>query len=144
MSPRWRLILAAVALVGWLGFLGFAAATKSRAPTVSRAQAAAATTAVVAELGANPDGAPTTQATVVERLTKDAPEGAVEVVNLPDARGFAGPGRYLLLLTMERGKYVVVGQQRSPGNDVSGVGKPMIYPWTDDVRKQAEKLIPKS
>jgi hypothetical protein len=36
----------------------------------------------------------------------------------------------------------VVGQQRSPGNDLAGVGKPLIYPWNDDVRKQAEKLRP--
>jgi shikimate dehydrogenase len=47
MSPRWRLIIAATAFLGWLGYLSYAAATKSRAPVVSHAQAAAADAAVV-------------------------------------------------------------------------------------------------
>ena len=40
------------------------------------------------------------------------------------------------------GGYEVVGQQRSPGYDLSGVGRPMIYRWSDDVRGQVKKLFP--
>lgn len=48
MSSRWRLILTAAALVGWLGLLSYTALTKSRSPIVSQAQAAVAHHAVVA------------------------------------------------------------------------------------------------
>ena len=30
----------------------------------------------------------------------------------------------------------------SPGNDLSNVSAPLIYPWGDDVRRQAEALRP--
>lgn len=136
--PGGRVVLAvAVALfLGWLAWIGYAAANKSRAPIVSRAQAAAAAAAVVAEV--QPGAA---NATVVEKLWGDGPDGAVAVPNLGDAHGLAGPGRYLLYLSPHHdGTWRVVGQQRSPGNDLSSAGKPLVYPWTDDVRKQAERL----
>jgi hypothetical protein len=73
------------------------------------------------------------------------------ILNLPDVRGFDGPGQYLLLLNPESfflqnqnnpqdQTFTVVGQQRSPGNDLTGVGKPIIYRWSDDVRKEYESL----
>ena len=65
----------------------------------------------------------------------------IEVENLPaatDKSGFTGPGDYLLLMTDR--PYYVVGQQRSPGNDLSGVGPPLVYRFSDSVRKQFEKL----
>ncbi|MBA4189957.1 MAG: hypothetical protein C0467_18385 [Planctomycetaceae bacterium] len=135
MSPRWRLILAAFAFLSWIVYLGYAAAMKSRDPIVSHIQAAAAPTAVVAEVTALD-----AKVTVSEKLSKDGPEGVVEVLNLAETRGFANAGKYLLYLEPRHGAWLIVGQQRSPGNDISGVGKPLIYPWTDDVRKQAEKL----
>jgi hypothetical protein len=36
--------------------------------------------------------------------------------------------------------FTLVGQQRSPGHDPGGVGKPLVYRWNDDVRKQFETL----
>jgi hypothetical protein len=140
MIAHWRLILASLALVGWLGWLGYTSLTKSHAPIVSHAQAAAATAAVVVEL--NDDG---TKAEVIDQVGNgktEVPKGNIEVVNLPGARGFAGPGTYLLYLTATHGGWQIVGQQRSPGNDMNGAGPPIIYPCTDDVRKQAEKLKP--
>jgi len=154
MSRRWRLILAAAAFVGWLGYLGYAALTKDRGPVISRAQAAAATHPVVAEVEAGPDGAPTGKATVVEALSGNSPAKgtALFVTNLPAAQGFDGPGEYLLLLVPDTrphfarpegpigAPFAIVGQLRSPGNDLSGVGRPFVYRWTDSVRRQYEKL----
>jgi hypothetical protein len=155
MSRRWRLILAATLFVGWLGYLGYAALTKNRGPVISHAQAAAATHPVVAEVEEiGPDGAPTGRAKVVEALSGDSPAQGTTlfVTNLSAAQGFDGPGQYLLLLVPDTrprfarpedpvgAPFAVVGQQRSPGNDLYGVGKPLIYRWTDGVRKQYEKL----
>jgi hypothetical protein len=137
MSPRLRLVLAAVAFFGWLGYLSYAAVTKSRAPVVSHAQAAAADAAVVAEL----DGSQTVK--VVEKLWGDAPSGSVEVVNLREPRGYTGPGPYLLFLAHRGEAWAVVGLQRSPGTDLSNqVSPPIVYAWSDAVRMQVEKMKP--
>ncbi|HSQ58000.1 MAG TPA: hypothetical protein VLM40_19910 [Gemmata sp.] len=141
MSPRWRLVLASAAFLAWMGYLGYAAITKSRAPTVSHIQAAAADAAVVAELT---DG-PTAVVDVVETLWGDVPQGRLEILNLAtppgDAppRGFAGPGKYLLLLKRHGDVWAIVGPQRSPGDPVDP-SVVMIYPWSEDVRRQVESL----
>jgi hypothetical protein len=128
-----RLAAAAALFVGWLGWLGYTALSKNRGPVVSRAQAAAATLAVVAHV----PGVEGQQAVVVEQVLSGArPDGPVVVTNLADAAGFAGPGLYLLLLGKGRGDtFVVVGQLRSPGYD--GAGVPTVYPWTPAVEAQA-------
>lgn len=137
-AGRARLFVAVALFVGWLAWLGYAAVRKSHDPIVSHVQAAVATAVVVAQI----DG-PGTNATVAEKLWGDAPDGAITVVNLPDAQGLGEPGKYLLyLIPYGDGAWRVVGQQRSPGNDQTGLGKPLVYAWTDDVRKQAEKLLP--
>ena len=156
MNPRWRLILAAVLFLGWMGWLGYTALTKSHGPMVSHAQAAAATHPVVAKVMVGADNKPTDKATVVEALSGNGPATGTEitVVNLSGATGFEGEGDYLLLLVptpVWRGQpnpapalptFEIVGQQRSPGNDLTGVGKPLIYRWNEDVRRQYEKLHP--
>lgn len=134
MGPRWRLVAAAVAFLAWVGFLGYATLSKSRDPIVSHAQAAAATAAVVADLQE------TGEAEVVETLWGDQVPRQLLVPNCLAARGYKGAGRYLLFLSQSQGKWVIVGQQRSPGSDLAGVGSPLVYLWTTDVRKQAEKL----
>jgi hypothetical protein len=153
-SKRMRLFAAIVLFVGWMSFLGYAALTKSHSPVVSHVQAAAATLAVVAEVEANQEGKPVMQAKVIESLTPGGPQPGTElhVLNLPDTRGFDGTGQYLLLLKHDSFfaqnignpqdplPFVVVGQQRSPGNDLTGVGRSAIYRWNDDVRKQFEVL----
>lgn len=155
MSPRWRLILAAAAFLGWMAYLGYAAAVKSHAPIVSHAQAAAARVWVVAEVMPGADGKASPVATVAEVLSEGAPAAGTElfVSNLPEAK-FGGSGQYLLLLVPDpaikmpradgppRPAFQVVEQQRSPGSELAGAGTPLIYPWTDDVRKQAERLLP--
>ena len=146
MTPRVRLIVAAALFFGWLAWLGVTALTKSRTPAVSHAQAAGADAAVVAELKADADGMPAT-AKVTEVLTAGGPAaGAVVVENLPKAKGFAGDGKYLLLLSKTGSGYRLTGQQRSPGADLDGVGPPLIYSWNDttdaDLRKQVKALFP--
>jgi hypothetical protein len=143
MSRRWRLILATAAFVGWLSYLGYAALTKDRGAVISRAQAAAAKYVVVAQVSGGPDGKPEKQVEVSESLSKDGPAkgSKIDVENLPRASGFAGSGQYLLFLS--ESPFTITGQQRSPGNDLSGVGPPLIYRWSDDVRKQYETM-PKS
>jgi hypothetical protein len=115
-------------LVGWLGWLGYAALTKSRSPIVSHAQAAAATVPVLAKLttgnkelratrarGAGAakattvlqgeDDRPAFVATVVEQLTADGPaaNAQIAVANLPSCAGYTGEGNYLLLLVKDDG-----------------------------------------
>jgi hypothetical protein len=141
-NKRLRLIVALVLFLAWMGYLGYAALTKSHSPIVSRAQAAVAEIAVVADVEAEQDGKPSMKIKVVETLSPGGPQSgtALFVVNLPEARGFEGPGQYLLLLAPDLPQYYVVGQVRSPGNDLANVGKPAIYRWNDDVRKQYGKL----
>lgn len=145
MSPRLRLVAAAALFLGWIGWLGYAAATKSRGPVVSRAQAAVATHAVVAGVRSPAGGKPSARATVSEVLagTGLTAPGEIEVANLPEAHGFDGDGDYLLLLRSDpvTGGFVVVGQQRSPGYELAGAGQPHIYRWSDDVRGQVNKLL---
>jgi len=140
-----RLAIAATLFLAWLGWLGYAALNKSRAPVVSRAQAAATITPIVAEI-TDENGGPGSLVTVVDpvlRVGGPAVGLKVRIVNLPETTGFIGPGAYLLLLAKARGSedYYVVGQQRSPGFDL-GAGKPTIYPWSADVHTQAKLLFP--
>ena len=138
---RARLLVAAVLFAGWLAYLGYAAATKSRGPVVSRAQLAAASAAVVASVDAAPDGKRT--AAVVEPLTAASPAAGatLDVANLSQTAGYVGPGSYLLLLAKDGSGYRVVGVPRSPGHEAPA-GDPPIYPWSADVRGQVVPLLP--
>jgi hypothetical protein len=80
-----RLIVASALFFGWLGWLGYTALSKSRAPVVSRAQAAATTTPVVAEL-TDVEGSPNVLVKVIEPLAAGGPtsETLIEVSNLKD------------------------------------------------------------
>jgi hypothetical protein len=106
---------------------------------------------IVAELKEKVDR-PAIIVKVVEQLTTKGPgEGEfIGVENLPSCTGYTGPGKYLLLMNKnETGRfldgdvYILVGQQRSPGADLSGVGPPMVYRWEPDVEAQAKRLFPK-
>jgi hypothetical protein len=153
------LVVSGVLLVGWLGWLGYAALTKSRAPTVSHVQAAVATVAVRAKLttgnkdtraerrgalgaAALPgvDGKPAFIVTVEEPLSANAPGAGAQigVANLPGSTGFSGDGDYLLLLARDgentidgHPSYYLIGQQRSPGSELGDVGSPLIYRWDE-------------
>lgn len=155
MSPRVRMIVATMLFLGWMGWLGFAALNKSRGPVVSRAQAAATSHPVIAEVKDGNDGRPSQFVIVVEALTENGPATGSEqfITNLPATTGYQGPGQYLLMLTPDPvvvtarpdgptlTPYLVVGQQRSPAYEMAGVGPPMIYANTRDVHGQATKLF---
>lgn len=147
-GAKLRLALAAALFFGWLSLLGYTAFNKSRAPIVSRAQAAGTVVAVRAKLTDGGDGRPAPQAEALEKVTADGPKpGPIRVVNLPNASGFAGTGEYLLLLVPEASldgtdTYYVTGQQRSPGSAPEGTGPPKIYAWSADVAAQARRLFP--
>lgn len=147
-GARLRLALTAALFFGWMALLGYTAYTKSRAPIVSRAQAAGSLVAVRAKLTDGGDGRPAPQAEALEKITADGPKpGPIVVLNLPNATGFAGTGEYLLLLVPVvsldgTDTYRVTGQQRSPGADLDGVGPPKVYAWSADVDAQARRLFP--
>jgi hypothetical protein len=167
--------VATALFVGWMSWLSYTALTKSQAPTVSHAQAAAASIPVKAELFAgvaekesfhrrlSPLGGeittvlkaqadkPAFVVTVKEQLTPNGPTkgSQIAVSNLPACSGYTGEGEYLLLLNRDdeatidgKPSYTIVGQQRSPGADLEGVGPPRIYRWSDDVGKQVQRLYP--
>ena len=154
-GAKLRLIVAAALFLGWLSWLGYSALVKNRGPVVSRVQAAAAAHAVVGELTAGADGKPAPEVKIVESFTEGGPAAGSEiyVVNGAEAKGFDGPGQYLLLLSANstargipiNGKevalYSLVGLQRSPGYELAGTGNPTIYKLTPEVRTQAEKLF---
>jgi hypothetical protein len=142
MSRRLLLILAVAAFVGWLSYLGYAVLTKYRGPVISRAQAAAAKSAIRAKVDVESD-LPKRKVTVIETLSPNGPArgSQIEIENLPAATeksGFTGEGEYLLLLTDP--PYSVVGQQRSPGNNVDAVRAPLVYRWSEELRMEFEKL----
>lgn len=142
---RARLIVAAAAYLGWMAWLGYAVLGRGTVPLVSRAQITGASLLVVAELSSGQDNLPQPTAKVVEVLRGEGPTAGedVEVTNLPaskppDRQHFPGGGAYLLPLTPNGdGKtYRVAGLPRSPGYEATTPERPVIYPWTDDVRKQ--------
>jgi hypothetical protein len=125
---RLRLFVAGALFIGWIAWLSVTALTKPRAPIVSRAQAAAASVPVVAEVTAadadrelmvlrpgglagqfkvplkQPAGKPAVVVAVIEWFKPDGAatlSGEIAVLNLPASTGYAGPGQYLLLLNRD-------------------------------------------
>ncbi len=155
-GAKLRLIVAAALFLGWLSWLGYSALAKNRGPVVSHVQAAAAAHAVVGEVTVGADGKPAPEVKIVESFTAGGPAAGSEIylVNGAEAKGFDGPGQYLLLLNANstvravplNGKevalYTLVGLQRSPGYELAGTGSPTIYKMTNEVRVQAKKLFP--
>lgn len=160
MSPaRLRLLAAAVLFFGWLCWLGYLAATKTRPLVVSHSQVMAADRFVSAEVTLAPDtGIPNKTVTVVEDLRPvGAPlAGAIEVRNieLAEVTGghtrFQDRGRYLLMLS----PVPAAGDRafeltRPPGriHKPAGAervepGRPWAYVWdNDEVRRQFAELI---
>ncbi len=152
MPPRWRwwaTLLAAALWLVWILWLGYAAVTKERGPILSRLQVAAATHAVVADIDADEQGRPRSQFQVRQWLSPPpSPQpDRIEVPELLRARGWTGPGPYLLLLegpaptspeSPQPPVFHLVGPQRVPGLDRAGP-EPTIYPWTDSIRRQWER-----
>lgn len=145
-----RLYLAALLFAGWLGWLGYAVSQKGTVQIVSRAQLTGATHWVVAEVKVGDDGVPTSKATVKEVLKGEPIAGAIEVRGIPSSATplpVAGESRtppagvYLLpLVKISDGLYKIAGLPRSPGFEPQTPERPVIYPWTEDVKKQVSLL----
>lgn len=143
-AARARMLAAALLLVGWLGWLGYAALTKYRGPVVSRAQAAGATAPLVADLTDGEDGRPAEGVVVADAWNRFGPPAGtkLDLPNLPDADGYTGPGRYLLLARQTGpAGYELAVPGRGPGAE-GGLRRPVVYPWTAGVEAQARALFP--
>jgi hypothetical protein len=142
--------VAATAFLGWIGWLAYAAWTKERGPILSRSLLAVATHPVVAELSADEaaPSQPSSRVHVRQALSDRGPPGGttIEIHNLPRARGWQGAGEYLLLLVPADPRaeaafpprFLLVTPPRSAGYDPADA-LPLIYPWTDAVRRQWEQ-----
>ena len=135
-AARIRLIVASLALAGWLGFLGYLALGHPKPVVVSHSQLLAASNVVKAELG------PVTQGPAKVRVIESfagqpTPDGAMVVTNLdqvrlPSGKPLTEAGTYLLPL--ERTgfeKFKVVG------GSLSGEARVLlVYPWNADIERQ--------
>ncbi|CAN5253801.1 hypothetical protein BH11PLA2_BH11PLA2_30490 [soil metagenome] len=147
---RVRLIVALALFLGWLAWLGWAVSQKGTVQIVSRAQLAAATHWVIVEVKAGEDGIPNSKVNVKQVVFGDPITGEIEVKNLPSSatpvpvKGDSRtppPGEYLVaLVKITDGLYRIAGLPRSPGYEAQFPERAVIYPWTDDVKKQIESF----
>ncbi|MGL6095270.1 MAG: hypothetical protein ACRC7O_05655 [Fimbriiglobus sp.] len=142
---RIRVVVAAAAFLGWLGWLGFAVTQRGSVPLVSVGQLTGATHVVVAEVAA--DGTLPASTATVKHVLRGAgliAGDTIPVPNLPAAQppigGFPGHGEYLLALTSDGRTFRVAGLPASPGYEPSTAARPVIYPWTDDIRRQTATI----
>jgi hypothetical protein len=145
------LVVATALLLGWFAWLSYTALTKTpESSIISHAQAAAATVPVVVNLSEEPKKLGKT-VKVVEPLTPIGPKAGTEiqVLNLPDSKGYTGPGDYLLLLEktdvgdqLPMYLYAIAGQQRSPASDGDSPDAVRIYKWNDAVKAQVKRMFP--
>jgi len=148
-GARIRLVLAALAFVGWLSWLAVAVAQKDNLERVSRAQLTEAKLLVVAEVRTGPDGLPLNKVRIVQSLHPNGPIAGteIEIANLPAAalpsKPFPGAGTYLLPLVPEElgSRFRIAGLPRSPGYErQANPERPNIYPWSADVKTQLKTL----
>lgn len=144
-AARARMVLAAVLFAAWIGWLGYAVSQKGRVQILSRAQFAGAPVWVVAEVTVDGGGLPVGTVRVKETLRGQAP-AVLSVRNLSSAvtplpvtgdSRTPPAGDYLLALEpLSDGNYRIAGLPRSPGYEPQMPTRAVIYPWTDDVRRQ--------
>lgn len=143
---RLILIVAAALYLAWLSWLALTVSEKGTVQIVSRAQLAAATHWVVAEVSVGPDGVPNGTAKIMETLRGEPLPASLEIENLtaaatplPVAGNSRTPpnGEYLIPLTKTAdGKFRIAGLPRSPGYDAREFDRPVIYPWNEAVKRQ--------
>lgn len=154
MTPqKWFLTAAAVAFLGWLGYLGYAVAFHRLNPpdVVSRSQLTAASSVVVVKVTAD-GGKPGQSAEVVKRLSGDGPEtvgAAIRITNLPEATTPSNQpltaGEYLVaLVPAGPGAYRIAGWPRGLGESTTqpGVEVTQFDEVTDE--KGETRRVPKS
>ncbi|HZU39194.1 MAG TPA: hypothetical protein VFA18_24930 [Gemmataceae bacterium] len=153
---RVRLIIAAVLLAGWLGWLAFLAATVTHPIVLSRAQFLVSTLDVIADVQevdghASPDVVvkevhwPTSGAEAVVGKTisvTNLSQRLGDKVSWSFPQGWRGPGEYILPLVADGDHYRVALIPPSPGYDagVEIFSPPHIYPVTPETRHQLDTM----
>lgn len=142
-AARARLIVAAVLIVGWLGYLGYLALGQSKPIVLSRSQLLHATHFVKADVALDAGNKPNASIKVVDSFGRNRiADETVEVVNvadvrLPDGKPLPAGTFFLPLVAIGPQKYRVV----SPLGPESQA-KVTAYPWSDDVERQVRELVP--
>lgn len=148
---RLRLIVATLAFVGWLVWLGIAVANKGTVQIVSPGQLTDATHVILATVTANPAGEIQTKVKVLRTLrgpATDPLDGEIDIDRLDKcvtplpingSRGIA-PGDYVLPIVKTPFGFRIAGLPRSPGFEGAQLDRPIVYPWTDDVKTQLRRL----
>jgi hypothetical protein len=148
---RIRLFVAALAFFSWLAWLAFAVAKKGTVQILSRAQLTEATHLVVATVSTNESGDADSLVTIQKVLRLPAGEKLPDTLDIPrldkavtplpiDGSRKIGAGVFLIpLLKLENG-FRIAGLPRSPGFEGTTLERPIVYPWTDDVKKQLKAL----
>jgi hypothetical protein len=149
MKPR-RLfiVLTACLFLGWLGWLARAVDQRHATEILSRAQLAAASQAIIADVSIDASGLPNPTITNAQVLWTNptlgkAPDPPItRIPNLSEAQvptgGFPGAGKYLLLI----GPDGIVGLPRSPGFSETKLARPIVYRWNPLLETQFRTLIP--
>lgn len=161
MSTRlaWlRFVLACLLFAGWIGWLGFLAATRRNPVVLSRPQLLVSDVDVVAEVD-DPDRPVVVHKVLVSRAGLAFAAGdTLTVTNLKDCRrqrrsreeqaadvpkDWTGPGLYLLPLRARKNApdtFEVVVVPPSPGYPREDIPTPRIYPATPEVLAEYEQV----
>lgn len=148
LSPKARLILAAALFLAWVGFLAFLALGTADPTVLSRPQFLVSTLDLIATVDQDSLGQPKTAIKVQEvHWSKMGTPGVmggqqIDVVNLPAAEGWRGPGTYILPLVQKDGFYEVAPLPRSPGfaGTIRQYNPPRIYLETHETRAQLDSI----
>jgi hypothetical protein len=151
-AARIRLVVAAILLFAWLGYLGYLVLYERHPVVVSRSQIMASTHFVLAEVRVGADGLPMPNVEVKEDLRPSGVplSGTIKVRNIREARigggaeAFKDPGPYLLMLSKADDGFELTPSPRSAGHERPGRPQPWAYRWdAKGVREQFEALVPK-
>lgn len=148
---RIKLAIATLAFVSWMVWLGIAVANKGTVQIVSTAQLTDASHLVVVEVTTNESGDARTTAmiTMVIRTPPNDPvSGTIEIDRLDKAvtplpvngSRRISAGEYLVPLVKTPLGFRIAGLPRSPGFEGAVLEQPIVYPWTDDVKKQLRRI----
>jgi hypothetical protein len=145
-GAKLRLALAATAFFAWIGVLAWTVAGNGKLPVLSKAQLTAAQSLIVADVTLDGQGLPADAVTVTSTVRGKTVTGKVSISNLPQAIAAgsyktpaAGP-HLIPVVPVGDTLLAIAGLPPSPGMNVPQPPRPIIYPWTDEVKKQLAGL----
>jgi hypothetical protein len=145
-AVRVRLVIAAIAFFGWLGYLAYTVSQNGHVPVISRAQITAAKLIVVAEVTIDSQGLPEEKVQVNKMISGKEISGKIQINNLPKAIAagdYRTPvaGLYVIpLVPVSDQEFAVADLPATPARTIPKPLRPTIYPWNDDVKKQLRSL----